>query len=257
MSAFSSSSPSKSTPRGSSHKRKKSEEVDIQRNKLSIASLLQPVDRFTEGIRDAQSREAGAGNDPDISIISTLPSQIPSSKSTARGSTHKRKRSEEVDIQRNKLSIASLLQPVDRFTEGVRDARSREAGAGNDISIISTLPSQVPPSTNSGNGDKQSREAGGGGNLDFPISTNAHRFADKSPHSVNREEEVVQRRDTSSMAFFQGSSNFTINNSNFNEIHGNTTINRFGDGQFTEVQRNLVRQIHAFRSKANSIFVDL
>ncbi|KIL55492.1 hypothetical protein M378DRAFT_591467 [Amanita muscaria Koide BX008] len=234
---------SKSAARGSAHKRKKSEEVDIQRKELSIASLvLKPVDRFTEDVLDAQSREAGAGNDPDISIISTLPSQIPSSKSAARGSAHKRKRSEGVNIQRKKLSIASLLQPVDRFTENVRDVQSEEAGDGSDprISIISTLPSQIPPPTNSGNGDKQSRGAGGGGNLDFPISTNAHRFADKSLHSVNRKEEVVQEGDTPSTTFFQGSSNFTINNSNFNEIHGNATIIRFGDGQFTEVQRNLI-----------------
>ncbi|KIL56711.1 hypothetical protein M378DRAFT_172477 [Amanita muscaria Koide BX008] len=43
-----------------------------------------------------------------------------------------------------------------------------------------------------------------------------------------------------SISLFQGSSNFQISNTNINTISGNATLIRFGDGQFTEIQRNLV-----------------
>ncbi|KIL56303.1 hypothetical protein M378DRAFT_17213 [Amanita muscaria Koide BX008] len=43
-----------------------------------------------------------------------------------------------------------------------------------------------------------------------------------------------------STSFFQGSSNVEITGSNFYEVRGNATIIRFGDGQFTDVQRNLI-----------------
>ncbi|KIL60948.1 hypothetical protein M378DRAFT_13856, partial [Amanita muscaria Koide BX008] len=41
------------------------------------------VSLFTEDVRDAQSREAGDGSDPGISIDSTLPSQVPPIRSEA------------------------------------------------------------------------------------------------------------------------------------------------------------------------------
>ncbi|KIL56701.1 hypothetical protein M378DRAFT_16832, partial [Amanita muscaria Koide BX008] len=43
-----------------------------------------------------------------------------------------------------------------------------------------------------------------------------------------------------STTFFQGSSNVEITGSNFYEVGGNATIIRFSDGQFTDVQRNLI-----------------
>ncbi|KAM6501708.1 hypothetical protein JOM56_001685 [Amanita muscaria] len=145
---------------------------------------------------------------------------------STRGFLHKRKMSEEeMEIQRRRPSAASGLQPVDRFREEVSDAQSREAGDGID---------PEPLSMNSGNGDVQSK-AGGGGNLDFPISTNARHVA-KEPHSVIRGDGVVQREEAPSMSFFQGSSNFNINNSDFNQIHGNATIIRFG-AQMANSQR--------------------
>ncbi|KIL57250.1 hypothetical protein M378DRAFT_399061 [Amanita muscaria Koide BX008] len=63
---------------------------------------------------------------------------------------------------------------------------------------------------------------------------------------------------TPSITLFQGSSNFRISNTNITAIGGDATIIRFGDGQFTAVQRDLVRQIYTFLSKySNTIFVDL
>ncbi|KIL61556.1 hypothetical protein M378DRAFT_13472 [Amanita muscaria Koide BX008] len=48
------------------------------------------------------------------------------------------------------------------------------------------------------------------------------------------------REGVPSISLFQGSSNFQISNTNINTIGGNATIIRFGDGQFTEIQRNLI-----------------
>ncbi|KAM6489290.1 hypothetical protein JOM56_015191 [Amanita muscaria] len=138
---------------------------------------------------------------------------------------------------------------VSPFTEDVRDARSRGAGDGSDpdISIDSTLPSQVPPirseapSMNRGNGKAQNREAGSGVDPGFQIPIETPTVA----------------TETRSITLFQGSSNLQISNTKFTAIGGDATIFQFGDGQFTEAHRNLVRRISACRSKHNSIFVDL
>ncbi|KIL56615.1 hypothetical protein M378DRAFT_464920 [Amanita muscaria Koide BX008] len=153
------------------------------------------------------------------------------SKSATRGSSHKRKKSEEeADIQRKRPSTASQLQSVDRFTEEIRDAQSREAG------------DREPPFMNSGNGDAQTREARGGVDPDPPIPTEALTIA----------------TETRSITLLQGSSNVQISDTKFTTIGGDATIFQFGDGQFTEAQRNLVRRICACRrSKHNLIFVDL
>ncbi|KIL60879.1 hypothetical protein M378DRAFT_902713 [Amanita muscaria Koide BX008] len=147
------------------------------------------------------------------------------------GSSHKRKKSEEVDIQRKRPSTPSRLQSVHRFTtEEPRDAQSKEAGDGDDpgISIDSPLPSQVPPIISEqsfmNRGNAQSREAGAGVDPDLPIPTEASTVAIETP----------------SITMFQGSSNFQMSNTNITAIGGNATIIRFGDGQFTEVQRNLI-----------------
>ncbi|KIL56063.1 hypothetical protein M378DRAFT_17418 [Amanita muscaria Koide BX008] len=49
-----------------------------------------------------------------------------------------------------------------------------------------------------------------------------------------------QRVEAPSMSFFQGSSNVKNINPIFNEVHGDATFIRFGDGQFTDIQRNLI-----------------
>ncbi|KIL56070.1 hypothetical protein M378DRAFT_541441 [Amanita muscaria Koide BX008] len=157
------------------------------------------------------------------------------SKSTTRGFSHKRKKSEdEADVQRKRPSTASQLQSVD---QEVRDAPSKEAGDGGDpgISIDLSLPAQVPPIIpeqpimNRGNRDAQSREAGGGVDPDLPIPTKASTVATEIP----------------SITLLQGSSNFQISNTKFTTIGGDATIIQFGDGQFTEIQRTLVRRIYA------------
>ena len=143
------------------------------------------------------------------------------SKFTTCESSHKRKKSEDVDFQRKRPSTASRLQSVDRFTEEVQDVQSREAGNGGDpgISIDSSLPSQVPPiileppfMSNIGNGEAQSREAGGGVDPEPLIPTEASIVATETP----------------SITLFQGSSNFQIRNTNFTTIGGDATIIRFG-----------------------------
>ncbi|KIL59903.1 hypothetical protein M378DRAFT_168659, partial [Amanita muscaria Koide BX008] len=152
----------------------------------------------------------------------------PPSKSTTRGSSHKRKKSEEVDNQRKRPSTVSRPQSVDRFTHEIRDVQSREAGDGGDpgISIDSPLPSHwvslitsEPPLMNSGNGDTVDRL-----DPEPPIPTEAS--------TVTTE--------TRSVTLFQGSSNLQISNTKFTTIGGDATIIQFGDGQFTEVQRNLI-----------------
>ncbi|KIL63369.1 hypothetical protein M378DRAFT_677182 [Amanita muscaria Koide BX008] len=156
------------------------------------------------------------------SNMSASTSESPS-KSTTRTSSHKQKKSEEVDPQRKRPSTASRPQSVDRFTEEVRDAQSREARDGGDpgIKMDSPLPPQVLPIiskshlVNRGNGDAQSREAGGG-------------------------ETPTVAVETPSITLFQGSSNFQISNTKFTAIGGDATIIQFGDGQFTEIQRNLI-----------------
>ncbi|KAM6489294.1 hypothetical protein JOM56_015195 [Amanita muscaria] len=143
------------------------------------------------------------------------------SKSTTRGSSHKRKKSkEEADIQRKRPYTISRSQSVDRFT-GDAEAGDEEA-----------------PSMNRGNGDAQS---GGGVYLGFPIPTETPTVA----------------TETRSITLFQRASNFQISDTNITAIGGDATIIRFGDGQFTEVQRDLVREINTFLSKHNTIFVDL
>ncbi|KIL55439.1 hypothetical protein M378DRAFT_17934 [Amanita muscaria Koide BX008] len=141
------------------------------------------------------------------------------SKSTTRGFSHKRKKSEdEADIQRKRPSTASQLS-VDQFTKEVRDAQSKKAGDGGDpgISIDLFLPSQVPPIIpeqpimNRGNGDAQSREAGGV-DPDLPIPTKATTVATEIP----------------SITLLQGSSNFQISNTKFTTIGGDATIIQFG-----------------------------
>ncbi|KIL64971.1 hypothetical protein M378DRAFT_11091, partial [Amanita muscaria Koide BX008] len=126
-------------------------------------------------------------------------------------SSHKRKNSEEVDIQRKRPL-------VDRVTE---EAQSRKAANGDDpgISNILTPPSQVPlvipesPSMNHGTGDAQSREAGDPVDSDLTTRTEIPTIAIESP----------------SMTLFQGSSNFQISNTNISAIGGNATIIRFGE----------------------------
>ncbi|KIL62758.1 hypothetical protein M378DRAFT_750334 [Amanita muscaria Koide BX008] len=63
-------------------------------------------------------------------------------------------------------------------------------------------------------------------------------------HSVDHGDSALQGREVPSMSFFQGSSNVKNINPIFNQIHGDATFIRFGDGQFTDVQRNLVRRIY-------------
>jgi hypothetical protein len=73
----------------------------------------------------------------------------------------------------------------------------------------SQVPSLVPesPSMNRGSAaDGQSTESGGGGSLDFAISTSAGGIA-KEPDSVNCGEPVVQRGEAPSMSIAQGASN--------------------------------------------------
>lgn len=43
------------------------------------------------------------------------------------------------------------------------------------------------------------------------------------------------------MSFFQGSSNFKVDNSNFNEVHGNLINIQFGDGPFKETRSEQIR----------------
>ncbi|KIL64979.1 hypothetical protein M378DRAFT_554278 [Amanita muscaria Koide BX008] len=88
----------------------------------------------------------------------------------------------------------------------------------------------------------QSREAAHGAKTDFSIPKKASSITTE-PHSVDRGDRVVQRGDAPSTSFFQGSSNIKITDSDFYEIRGNATIIRFGDGQFTDVQRNSVRRV--------------
>ncbi|KIL55960.1 hypothetical protein M378DRAFT_550689 [Amanita muscaria Koide BX008] len=143
----------------------------------------------------------------------------------------------------------SEVSAVSPFTEDARDAQSREAGDGSDpgISIDLTLPSQVPPirseasAMNRGNGKAQNRGAGCGVDPGFP-----------SPIEI-----PTVATETRSITLFQGSSNVQISNTKFTTIGGDATIFQFGDGQFTEAHRNLVRRICACQSKHNSIFVDL
>ncbi|KIL55303.1 hypothetical protein M378DRAFT_173720 [Amanita muscaria Koide BX008] len=121
---------------------------------------------------------------------------------------------------RKKPSTASRPQSVDRFTEDVRDPQSREAGDGGDlgISIDSPLPSPIISEQSFMNpGNAQSRDARGGVDPNLPIAT-----------------------ETPSITMFQGSSNFQMSNTNITAIGGNATIIRFGDGQFTDVQRNMI-----------------
>ncbi|KIL56624.1 hypothetical protein M378DRAFT_16943 [Amanita muscaria Koide BX008] len=150
------------------------------------------------------------------------------SESTTRGFSHKGKNSEEMDIQRKEPSTASRPQSVDRFIEEVRAPQSREAGDGGDpgISIDSPLPSQVPPTISGprGDGDAQSREAGRGVDPDLTTPSETPTVAITTP----------------SMTLFQRASNFQISDTNITAIGGDATIIRFGDGQFTEVQRDLI-----------------
>ncbi|KIL60889.1 hypothetical protein M378DRAFT_167559 [Amanita muscaria Koide BX008] len=144
--------------------------------------------------------------------MSASASKSPSKSTTLRSSQNQEK------------SIASRLQAL-RFTEA-RDAQSRGGDPG--ISIDSPLPSQVPhliseqPFMNLGNA--QSGEAGAGVGPDLPIPTEAPTVATEPP----------------SITMFQGASNFQISNTNITAIGGDATIIRFGDGQFTDVQRNLI-----------------
>ncbi|KIL56359.1 hypothetical protein M378DRAFT_17150 [Amanita muscaria Koide BX008] len=120
-------------------------------------------------------------------------------------------------------------------------------------------PSQVlpligPPSMNRGNVDAQSRDGGGGGNLDFSISsTNARRIAkgrrDPSMSTAQRASNASNRIpptqnpgvNTGGGAHFQ-TANFTGGGHTFGSTVNNKTftIIRCGDDQFTEFQRNLI-----------------
>ncbi|KAM6492648.1 hypothetical protein JOM56_012372, partial [Amanita muscaria] len=122
-------------------------------------------------------------------------------------------------------SRPQYVEHYDTELEDVRDPQSMEAGDGSDP--ISTLPSQVPPiisTMNRGNGNTQSGEAEGGLDPDLPIPTAASTVA----------------TETRSITFFQEASNVQMSNTHITAIGGNATIIRFGDGQFTEVQRNLI-----------------
>ncbi|KIL55954.1 hypothetical protein M378DRAFT_550512 [Amanita muscaria Koide BX008] len=122
------------------------------------------------------------------------------SKSTTRGSSHKRKKSkEEVDNQRKRPSTISRPQSVDRFIE-----ESRKAG------------DEEPPVMNSGNRDMFDPER------EPPIPTEASTVA----------------TETRSVTLFQGSSNLQISNTKFTAIGGDATIFQFGD--FTEAHRDLI-----------------
>ncbi|KIL56707.1 hypothetical protein M378DRAFT_172468 [Amanita muscaria Koide BX008] len=63
---------------------------------------------------------------------------------------------------------------------------------------------------------------------------------DSELHCVDRGDRVVQPGNVPSTTYFQGSSNVEIIDSNFYEVRGNATIIQFGDGQFTDIQRNLI-----------------
>ncbi|KIL55298.1 hypothetical protein M378DRAFT_640011 [Amanita muscaria Koide BX008] len=193
--------------------------------------------------------------------MSASSSNFPS-KSTTRESSHKRKKSEEANIQRKRPSIASRLQPVHLVPNDVRDAQSREIEDGID---------PEPPSMNRGDGDVQNREDRDGGILDFAISTNARSIAAKEPKSVNRGDVVVQRGEAPSMSTPQGASNasnqvlpaqnpwvntgggahfqtthFTGGGHAFGTnsyVYNMTFTNiRSGDGQFTKHERDFVRR---------------
>ncbi|KIL63705.1 hypothetical protein M378DRAFT_655149 [Amanita muscaria Koide BX008] len=55
-----------------------------------------------------------------------------------------------------------------------------------------------------------------------------------------RQEKDISRQGHPVITLFEGSSNFKISDTDINVVGGNATIIRFGDGQFTELQRNLV-----------------
>ncbi|KIL66363.1 hypothetical protein M378DRAFT_160782 [Amanita muscaria Koide BX008] len=139
---------------------------------------------------------------------------------------------------------------------------------------------------NRGNGDAESREAGGGGNLDFPISTNVRRIV-KGPRPLIRRDRVLQRGEAPSMSTAQRASNAsnqipstqnpgvnTGGGAHFQSAHftgggghafgTNSIVNnktftiiRSGDGQFTESQRNLVRRGYTSQSRADPMCVDM
>ncbi|KIL57153.1 hypothetical protein M378DRAFT_16425 [Amanita muscaria Koide BX008] len=115
------------------------------------------------------------------------------------------------------------------------------------------LPLIEPPSMNRGNGNAQSR-GGGGGNLDFPISsTDARRIAkgrrDPSMSTAQRASNASNRIlpthnsgvNTGGGAHFQAA-HFTGGGHTFGSTVNNKTftIIRCGDGQFTKSQRDLI-----------------
>ncbi|KIL62606.1 hypothetical protein M378DRAFT_25473 [Amanita muscaria Koide BX008] len=125
---------------------------------------------------------------------------------------------------RTNLSVASAT--VDH---SITEARNEDS-YGN-----SPLVTLEHPYIDRGDGDVHKH----GVDSDFPVSTEAPTVA-MEPCSVVCRDGDMRSEEVPSISVFQGSSNFQISNTNINAIDGNATIIRFGDGQFTQIQRNLI-----------------
>ncbi|KAM6496583.1 hypothetical protein JOM56_007056 [Amanita muscaria] len=133
------------------------------------------------------------------------------------------------------------IAPGTTVDHSIREARN-EYYHGNPIKTEMPLhiASEHDPSIDRGDGAVQSREPRHGGvDPNFPFPTRALTVA-REPCSVVRRDENTGSEDFPSISLFQESSNFQISNTNINAIGGNATIIRFGDGQFTQIQRNLI-----------------
>ncbi|KIL62312.1 hypothetical protein M378DRAFT_12905 [Amanita muscaria Koide BX008] len=119
------------------------------------------------------------------------------------------------------------------------DHSIREANHDNLVRTEMLLVTSKHPSIDRGDGAVQNREARHGVDPDFPFPTEAPTVAIE-PCSVVCKDGDMGSKGVPSISLFQGSSNFQISNTNLNTISGNATIIRFGDGQFTEIQRNLI-----------------
>ncbi|KAM6496574.1 hypothetical protein JOM56_007047 [Amanita muscaria] len=149
------------------------------------------------------------------------------------------------------------IAPATTVDHSIREARN-EYYHGNPIKT--EMPLHVAsghPPIDRGGGAVQSREPRHGGvDPNFPFPTEAP-AATMEPCSVVCRDEDTGSKEVPSISLFQESSNFQISNTNINAIGGNATIIRFGDGQFTQIQRNLVRCTYTSRLKHNPILVDL
>ncbi|KIL62302.1 hypothetical protein M378DRAFT_794869 [Amanita muscaria Koide BX008] len=135
------------------------------------------------------------------------------------------------------------------------EARNKD---GHDIPIPIEMPfiTSEHPSMDRGGEGVQNAKAGHGVDPKIPIPTDAPTVATE-PYSGIRRDRDTGSEEVPFITMFEASSNFQISNTNINAIGGNATIIRFGDGEFTEIQRNLVCCTYTSRLKHNSIFVDL